>query len=265
MPATAVVGAALVLAGCSGGSAPAHRAERSRRPPSPPATWAPGVTASDASAGTATAQTGVEPWLQPAPTPAPTAARSRGCAGLHDPGWRAECVQVDTGQAVLTGVVESHNGGAQGPVWKAAVWREEAGQEVQTLAAGDPTTPLWEWAAVRSADLLGNAHHELVFGFEDQGTGEIRDLDVVGADGAGLVAAQLSVYKGTATLSGRQILTYHPVFRDDDPNCCPTGGADRDAVQLEGSRWVVVGSRPFALRGVAGHRFPDDFGPPPLR
>ena len=257
--------AGLLLASCSGAPAPAHRAAESRRPASPPATWASGVTAADASAGTATTQTGVEPWLQPAPGPAPTASRSRGCAALHDPGWRAGCVRVDTGAAVLTGVVEGRSAGSEVSVWKATVWKEEGQQEVQTLAAGDPTTPLWEWAAVRSADLVGNHHQELVFGFENQGTGEVRDLDVVAADGAGLVAGQLSVYKGTAALSAGRILTYHPVYRDDDPNCCPTGGADRDTVQLERGRWVVVGSSPFALPGAGGPGFPDDFGPPRLR
>lgn len=264
--AAAALSAGLALAACSGASGPTRKATATTRPASPPATWAPGVTASEASAGTATAtQTGIEPWLQPAPAPAPTASRSRGCAALHDPGWRAGCVRVDTGRAVLTGVVEARSAaGPDGPVWKVTVWKEEGQREVQTLAAGDATTPLWAWAAVRGADLLGNGHRELVFGFENQGTGEVRDLDVVGADGAGLIAGQISVYKGTATLSGRQILTYHPVYRDDDPNCCPTGGADRDAVQLEGGRWAVVGSRPFALPGAGQRGFPDDFGPPRL-
>jgi hypothetical protein len=162
-------------------------------------------------------------------------------------------------------VVESRPSGSGLPVWKVGVWRERGPQEVETLAAGDASVPLWAWAAVRSADLAGTRHRELVFGFENEGTGEILDLDVVSADGTGLLGSQISVYKGAATVSTGRIVTYHPVYRDDDPNCCPTGGADRDTVALEGSRWMVVGSRPFALPAAGGAGFPDDFGPPRLR
>jgi hypothetical protein len=115
---------------------------------------------------------------------------------------------------------------------------------------------------VRGADLLGDRHHQLVFGFENEGTGEVLDLDVVGAGGTDLVGSQISVYKGAATLAAGRIVTYHPVYREDDPNCCPTGGADRDTVRLEGGRWAVVGSGAFALPGPDQGGFPDDFGPP---
>jgi hypothetical protein len=269
----AVVGAsfALLLAACSGASGPGRKpagragAGRTSAPStSPPPTWAPGITPVQADAGTATDQDGIAPWLALVGPPALTAPRSRGCAALHDPGWRAACVRVDTGPAVLTGVVESHSSGGNPAVWQVAVWREQGQQEVRILAAGDPTTPMWAWAALRSADLAGNHHRELVFGFENEGTGGVLDLDVVGGTG-GLVGSQIAVYKGAATLAGGRILTYHPIYREDDPNCCPTGGADRDAVALEGSRWVVVGADPYPLPGADQPGFPNDFGPPRLR
>jgi hypothetical protein len=267
----AAVGAALLLAACSGGSGPARgtggagaRAGRAAPPTtSTPATWAPGVTAAEAGAGTATDEGGIAPWLAPVGAPAPSAPRSRGCAALGDPGWRPGCVRVDTGRAMLTGVVESRSSGAGPVVWRVAVWREQGGQEVETLAAGNPATPLWAWAQVRSAELGGDRHDQLVFGFENEGTGGVLDLDVVGGDGSALLGSQIAVYKGAATVTGGRILTYHPVYRANDPNCCPTGGADRDTLRLEGGRWVVVGSAPFALPGRRG--FPDDFGPPRLR
>ena len=270
----AVLAAGLLLAACSGGSAPARTAgggARAGRPAhsstSTPATWAPGVTAAEAAAGTSTGtdQAGITPWLTPVASPGPTAARSPGCAALHDPGWRAECVRVDTGRAVLTGVVESRSSAGQPPVWRAVVWREQGQQEVETLAAGDPGVPLWEWAAVRSADLLGNGHRELVFGFVGAGSGAILDLDVVGADGRDLLGSQMAVDHGAATISGRRILTYHPVYRDAEPNCCPTGGAARDTVELRSGTWVVTGSEPVAPLGPGHPDFPDDFGPPRLR
>ena len=264
--AGAALAAVVLLAGCSGGSAPARRSGAGARAgrTSTPATWAPGVTAAQASAGTATDQAGITPWLTPVASPAPTAARSRGCAALHDAGWRAECVRVDTGRAVLTGVVESRPDGTGLPVWKVAVWREQGRVEVETLAAGDPSVPLWESAAVRSADLLGNHHRELVFGFVGAGSGAILDLDVVGVDGRALLGSEVSVEHGAATISGRRILTYHPVYRDAEPNCCPTGGADRDTVELRAGTWVVTGSEPVAPLGPGNPAFPDDFGPPRL-
>ena len=265
----AALAAALLLAACSGGSGPARssgggagaRAGRATTP----ATWAPGVTAAEASAGTATDQAGITPWLAPVASPGPTAARSRGCAALRDPGWRAECVQVDTGRAVITGVVESRSAGGGPAVWRVAVWKEQGQEEVESLAAGDPAVPLWERAAVRSADLLGNHHRELVFGFVGAGSGEILDLDVVGPDGRGLLGSQIAVEHGAATISGRRILTYHPVYRDADPNCCPTGGAARDTVELRSGTWAVTGSEPVAPPGPGQPALPDDFGPPRLR
>ena len=87
---------------------------------------------------------------------------------------------------------------------------------------------------------------------------------MVGGAG-GLVGTQIAVYKGAATLAAGRIVTYHPIYRADEPNCCPTGGADRDTVALEGGRWAVVGAGPFALPGPNGPGFPNDFGPPRLR
>lgn len=256
--------AALLLAACSGSSGRPRAPVPHPGASSPPATWAPGITAAEASAGTATDQNGIGPWLAAVAAPAPTASRSRGCAALHDPGWRAQCVRADTGGTVLTGVVESRAASGDSEVWKVAVWREQGQQEVETLAAGDATTPMWAWATVHTADLAGDHHRQLVFGFENEGTGEVLDLDAVGAGGTGLLGSQISVYKGAATLAVGRIVTYHPVYREDDPNCCPTGGADRDTLRLEGGRWVVAGSSPFALPGPQGHGFPNDFGPPRL-
>lgn len=264
LPVTMIGGvfAAAALAACGGASAPAAR-------PKTPAgvtagTWAAGITASEAAGGTGVQNSGVTPWLAPPGGTAPTAGRNAACPALKDPGWKAECVRVDTGRATLTGLVESRSPAADQPVWKVEVWRMDNGRQVEVLAAGDPTTPLWSWASVRAADVGGQGHPQLVFGFENQGTGRVLDLDVVAPAGGSLLASQISVYKGTATLARGRITTYHPVYRDSDPNCCPTGGGDRDLVELRHGQWEITGSRAVGLPGPDGPGLPNDFGPPRL-
>ena len=211
--------------------------------------------------GTVVSDPGLAPWLGAVAAPAPTVPAGTACGLRADPGWRPVCSTVGTGSATLTGLVESREGG-ENTVWKAEVWARRGSDDVETLTAGDATTPSWAWAALRSADLVGDGQRELVFGFENEGTGEILDIDAVTPDGTSVLGGQVSVYKGTATATTLQLTTYQPVYRPDDPNCCPSGGAERETLELQKGRWTVIGSRSVALPR-AGPGFPNDFRRPP--
>jgi hypothetical protein len=216
------------------------------------------------------------PWLLPFPAPAPTAlapsasaalgAGNGGCGGLADPGWTARCLQANTGPATLIGLIETRTGAdGQRPVWQASVWVEHGATVTGALHAGTPDdVDYWSWINVTTADVLGTGHQELVFGFEDQGTGQILDIDAVAADGGSVLGrSQISVYKGTATVAGNQVVTYYPVYKSTDPNCCPSGGDASQTVVFTHGAWTVVRTRAVPAPA-AGASFPNDFGDPGL-
>jgi len=73
-------------------------------------------------------------------------------------------------------------------------------------------------------DVTGDGEDELVLGFRSEGTGGILDLDVVGIgdDGAARVLAHDQLYKGTVVVRDDRFVTYTPIYRRSDGNCCPT-------------------------------------------
>jgi hypothetical protein len=49
-------------------------------------------------------------------------------------------------------------------------------------------------------------------------------------------------YKLGLTRAGADLVQNQPVYRKNDPNCCPTGGFDHARWHWNGSRFVVVRS-----------------------
>jgi hypothetical protein len=50
----------------------------------------------------------------------------------------------------------------------------------------------------------------------------------------------LEVYQVGVVREGSDLVESQPVFRRDDPNCCPTGGVDHRRIRWRDGRFVVV-------------------------
>lgn len=57
--------------------------------------------------------------------------------------------------------------------------------------------------------------------------------------GWSLAFRRLEVYKVGLFLRGIDLVESQPIYRKDDPNCCPTGGFDHLRVRWNGARFVV--------------------------
>jgi len=202
--------------------------------------------------------------------PTTGSARSVGagtaCTNLADQGWKSKCVEVDTGTTAMVGVVEAKAGpDGNNQLWQVSVWVERGPKLVETLHGGSAEDQnYWAWANIVTSDVLANGSRELVFGFENSGTGEILDVAAVSADGTSVLGnEQISIYKGSATVSGNKVVTYHPIYRNGDANCCPSGGDGTDTVVFSQGHWTVTSSRKTPPPA-GSQSFPDDFPDPKL-
>ena len=57
-----------------------------------------------------------------------------------------------------------------------------------------------------------------------------------------LVFKRLNVYKVGLFRLGGDLADSQPVYRKNDPNCCPTGGFDHRRYHWNGSRFALVRS-----------------------
>jgi hypothetical protein len=55
-----------------------------------------------------------------------------------------------------------------------------------------------------------------------------------------LALRQLQLYKLVLARAGRDLVETTPVYKRDDPNCCPSGGFDHRRFHWNGVRFVVV-------------------------
>lgn len=158
-------------------------------------------------------------------------APTQGCHVLLDSG-EGDCTVVQTAHGDLVVTVEP--GPAIDDVlasrpWTVRVYRPSSaipdGWEValSTHPEGNDPGPLYAQVTAKAADVTGDGHDELVLGYRAEGTGQILDLDVVGTDpdGTPLVLAHDQVYKGNVRTRGGKLVTYAPVYRRSDANCCP--------------------------------------------
>jgi hypothetical protein len=157
---------------------------------------------------------------------------TQGCQTLLDSG-KGDCAVVKTATGDLIVTVEA------GPKiqpelatrpWVVRVYRPTTampdGWEVALSTHGDGTDPgpLYAGVTAKVADVTGDGHDEIVVGYRAEGTGEILDFDVVGADAAGApqLLAHDTVYKGNVRTRNGHLVEYEPVYRRTDANCCPT-------------------------------------------
>jgi hypothetical protein len=159
-----------------------------------------------------------------------------GCASLADRGpWEVECDVVSAAGTDLAWMVAEHRGTG---ALQARVFRRLAGNQwVVALAAEDQDRIEWAGVVVKAEDASGDGQPEIVFGFRHQGTGQILELDVVGAPGEVVLHRELD--KGTAQVRPGQIDDWSAQFAPEDANCCPSSFLHSTIRFAEGA-WRVV-------------------------
>ena len=156
----------------------------------------------------------------------------QGCQVLLDSG-DGDCAVVHTGHGDLVVTVES------GPKiddvlasrpWTVRVYRPSAsvpdGWELalSTRPEDGDVGPLFAGVTAKAVDVTGDGRDELIIGYRSDGTGEILDVDIVGTDEAGtpVVLVHDQLYKGNVVFKKGRLISYAPVYRKMDANCCPT-------------------------------------------
>jgi len=156
----------------------------------------------------------------------------QGCHVLLDAGT-GDCTVVNAAHGAMVVTVEP------GPrvddvlasrPWTVRVYRPLDGATdlwqvaLQTSVDASGAGPLYANVTAEAADITGDGDDELVVGYRSEGTGQILDVDVVdnARDGTPRVLAHDQLYKGTVIVRPGRLVTYEPVYRRDDANCCPT-------------------------------------------
>jgi hypothetical protein len=177
----------------------------------------------------------------------------QGCQVLLDAGT-GDCAVVNTTHGAMVVTVEP------GPYpddvlvsrpWTVRVYRpvdadaEQWQVALETAVDASGAGPLYANVTAEVADITGDGDDELLLGYRSEGTGQILDVDVVGTarDGAPRVLAHDQLYKGTAIVRQGRLVTYEPVYREADANCCPTW-IERSTVRFhDGALRVVAGPK----------------------
>jgi hypothetical protein len=103
---------------------------------------------------------------------------------------------------------------------------------------GDPA-PVYANVTARTADLTGDGHQTLLVGYRAEGTGEILDMDVVIGTATGpRVAGHREFYKGVVQILPGRLVTYAPIYRARDGNCCPSF-TERDEIRYRAGSFVL--------------------------
>lgn len=195
------------------------------------------VTALVGSAATAAAARGPvldasDAVLTAAPDPITrTLSPVQGCQVLLDNG-DGDCAVVRTANGDLVVTVEP------GPrlddilasrPWTVRVYRPSSdvpeGWRValSTLPVDGDDGPVYAGVTAKAVDVTGDGHDELIVGYRSEGTGMILDVDIVAteADGTPRVLAHDQLYKGNVVFRHGRLVSYAPVYRAADANCCP--------------------------------------------
>jgi hypothetical protein len=89
-------------------------------------------------------------------------------------------------------------------------------------------------------DLTRDGRTDMAVGLGSGGTaGDVGWLVFVPNGRAWRLAGSGTGYKLGLRRSGSELLAVQPVYRKNDPNCCPTGGFDRTLYRWDGKRLVV--------------------------
>ena len=92
-------------------------------------------------------------------------------------------------------------------------------------------------------DVTGDGRGDMAVTLASGGTaGDVGWLFFVPDGPRWRLAGSGTGYKLGLRRSGSGLLDVQPVYRKNDPNCCPTGGFDRTLYRWNGSRLVVARS-----------------------
>jgi len=93
-------------------------------------------------------------------------------------------------------------------------------------------------------DVTGDRRTDMVVTFASGGTAGDVAWAVWRATPAGwrLAFAQLHAYQMRLALSGNDLVEIQPIYRKQDPNCCPTGGLEHRRFRWNGRTFTVARS-----------------------
>jgi hypothetical protein len=164
------------------------------------------------------------------------AAGSGECGVVHASGGDL-LFTVEPGPPLQEGLVSSP--------WTVTIYRASPsvpnGWQVALVTSpqrGDPG-PVYANVTGRTADLTGHGHQTLLVGYRAEGTGEILDLDIVVGTATGpRVAGHREFYKGVVQILPGRLVTYTPIYRARDGNCCPSF-TERDEIRYRTGSFVL--------------------------
>lgn len=155
------------------------------------------------------------------------------CAQVDSPGWILEQCEF---AGALQAVVERHAGDGR---LRAVLYREsfDPGVWRAEMVAEDLVGNRWEEVVAIAADADGDQVAEVWVGYRV--VGGTFDVDIVfpRRDGSLARVADHGLRNGRVVILAGGADTYEPVYLAGDQPCCPTGGADRRQVRVEGMVW----------------------------
>jgi hypothetical protein len=91
-------------------------------------------------------------------------------------------------------------------------------------------------------DLTGDGRVDMAFTVFSGGTAGDTAWVVMRKTARGWTVgfAELHAYKVGLSRRGASLVESQPVYRKDDPNCCPTGGFDHRRLRWTGRRFAIV-------------------------
>jgi hypothetical protein len=162
------------------------------------------------------------------------------CAELVSEGWFVEqCEAVGPVFAVVQRALDDNRLRVQvlSDAATPGAWR--------AVLSAEDTTNRWRDAVVLAADTVGDGRAEVWVGYRT-GTGNF-DVDVIlpQPNGSFRRVADHGLRSGRVVVVPGGADTYEPVFLAGDLACCPTGGADRRRVRVEGGVWTATWLTPL--------------------
>jgi len=96
--------------------------------------------------------------------------------------------------------------------------------------------------AVKCGDVTGDGKPELTVTFASGGTAGDTGWAIFTAVGSRWKAlfVQPHAYKVGLYLQGGDVIEVQPIYRKNDPNCCPTGGFEHRRHHWNGTRFVIA-------------------------
>ncbi|HSO94972.1 MAG TPA: hypothetical protein VLV81_02915 [Acidimicrobiia bacterium] len=194
----------------------------------------------------------------PSTTPTVTVTPATGCQSLLRTGT-GDCGVVHAAGGDLVFTVEAGPVAQDGLVsrpWTVTIYRAAPSvpngwqAALVTRAPGSDPAALYANVTAKPADLTGDGHQSLVIGYRAEGTGEILDLDiVVGTPKGPRVAVHSQFYRGVIQIAPGHLVTYVPIYRTRDGNCCPSF-TERDEIRNRKGRFVLTTGPRFPTRTV---------------